>query len=366
MESLSEEILDQIVSRLRYDNNQGQASYYGSLLSLSLVSQRLRRITEPHLYRTVKVSPHNQSLLQGTLQTRQSLFGYTHRIELDGGQGDHSWFSTFSSVLPNLRVLDINVETFKGWTWVAYLRSPHVTTVHLRNLTPRRIDEDDETDWDFTNSSIRKLYITFLEPEDDPWEDCDDTSKLANIFSALQHLQVSESSASTETNQFDGSVYRNIVYSFRNAFNTSLIGFEFWYHGESVLSQYLEMDEVISAVFGTQGTLHQSQLKTLRVDTNCLLPFSTANRSGTLTFQHLPMTLRKVYLRHIVYPEAADSLEETKCLLRLFENLSSMQQYPDIEHVSLALFVKRSVLNTVLDVVKNFDFREGIVRMVLA
>lgn len=366
MESLSEEILDHIVSRLGYGSNQSQEPDYGPLLSLSLVSQRWRRITEPHLYRIVKVLPHNQSLLQAMLQTHKSLFGYTHRIELVGGQENYSWVSKFSSALPNLEALVINVDTFEDWTWVAYLRTPRITTVYLRNVTPRRIDEDDKTDWDFTNSSVLGLHITFVEPEDDPWEDCDDISKLADIFSALQRLEVSESGASMETNQFDGSVYRNIVYSFRTAFETSLTEFGFWYHGENVLGQYLDMDEVISAVFGAQETLHQSRLKILRLDSNCLLPFSTVNRSGTLTFQHLPRTLRKVYLRHVVYPKATDSSEEIQCLFRLFENLSVLQQYPEIEEITIALFVKPSVLSTVLDVFNKFALHKSIVNMIFA
>ncbi|OAL57479.1 hypothetical protein IQ07DRAFT_638805 [Pyrenochaeta sp. DS3sAY3a] len=366
MESLSEEILDNIVSRLGHGSNQSQEPDYGPLLNLTLVSQRWRRISEPHLYRTVKVLPRNQYLLQGMLQTHKSLFSYTHRIELFGGHENHSWVSKFSSALPNLEVLVINVDTFEDWTWVTYLRTPKITTIYLQNLTPRRIDEDDETDWNFTNNSVLNLHITFIEPEDDPWEDCDDISKLADIFSALQRLEVSESGVSMETNQFDGPVYRNIVYSFRTAFETSLTEFEFWYHGENVLGQYLDMDEVISAVFGAQETLHQSRLKNLRLDTNCLLPFSTVNRSGTLTFQHLPRTLRKVYLRHVVYPHATDSSEEIQCLFRLFENLGLLQQYPEIEEVTIALFVKPSVLRTVLDVVKKFALHEGIVNIIIA
>ncbi|KAH7347051.1 hypothetical protein BKA66DRAFT_311236 [Pyrenochaeta sp. MPI-SDFR-AT-0127] len=362
MDSLSEEILDHVVSLLKRMVGVRDQPDHQALLSMSLVSHRLHRITEPHLYHTLKLQPSNQFQLLRTAHARPTLLSHTQNLQLMG-EPDQALSIDILPELRNFHVLDINVESFRGRTWIPFLHLASITKLFLRNITPSRMNGEDEIEWCFTNHSIKALCISFAEPNDDPWEDCDDIPKLTGCFPNLEYLEIFGSDNGGHKCELDGFVFRYLVYAFSSAFQTNLRGFEFWYHCEGILSAYVGMDEVISVVFDANNTLHRSKLRKLRLDTNCLLPYSTSDRSGTLTLSILPLSLHKVYLRHVVYNnnnlteagmiEDIYSGEETRCLVHLFEELAWLSKLPQLTEVMLALFVPEDYICVAIEVCRK-------------
>lgn len=377
MESLSEELLDHVISRLRHTVGGYPEPDFQALSNMSLVSHKLHRITEPHLYRTLKLQPKNRSRLLRTARTRPSLLNHTQELQLTGEPIQAPSIVDSLPGLSNLQILDINVGSFGARNWVPLLRLPSITTLYLRNFTPTRLDEEDENDWDFVNYSAKVLHVYFAEPNDDPWEDCDDVPRLADLFPALEYLKLSGCEHERHICELDGFVFRYLVYAFRGAFQMSLKSFEFWYNGEGILSAYVDMDKIISMVFDAANTLKQSKIETLRLDTHCLLPYSTSDRSGTLTLSNLPMTLRKVYLRHVVYiedtaigEEALESIhsqEEMRCLVQLFEELVWFQRSPQLREVTLALFLPEVYTDVAIGAIKKYGAcKDTKMRLILA
>jgi hypothetical protein len=345
MDSLPEELLDRIVSGitgplpLKEDHDYGIR--YRDLLSLSRVSQKLCRITEPYIYRDLICSGReddgNEGDLLHTLERRPDLHRHIKAISLKDHHEIEPHFERLVWRLPNLRRLDISIPllnprrlgnpiSFSNLRdWILVLRMPSISTLRLKGVVATEVTNYRFDDWNFINNNITSLDISFT------WN---------TVECHLKHLRISGVDDSAAGFVLDAHVFRCMVYAFKHAFETTLRDFDFRYN-----DVYYDND-VASDAFDARTILKQSHLEHLKLDTESLCRREPTLRSLVVGPSSLPSTLKTLYLRHAVDLEGLDQAarnlmhsDEAQCLSQLVELAARTSRFPNLQRLTLAIFV---------------------------
>lgn len=375
METLSEELLDQIISAVarsclhfgRYD--------YSALLSLSLVSRQLHRITEPHLYRSVALQDHESNILR----TLESQPAFSHHVKEVSIQDNFDFVDAKNSftvavkllpLLPNLRELHINMDAVPISSLAKILELVSVNTLRLTCVQAEQSDDWDTDQWFCTNVYIKTLDISFEDPFS-PWEDCDDILKLAQVLPNLSYLKVRYHNNDGAWSSMDASVFRCLVKAFCSAFQDTLLGFEFQYIDSNHISDHVG-NEGISDSFDACGILLRSSIEYIKTDTNCLFRNSPPRpRSLAIAPLCLPATLRKLYLRHKVHHDVTGSnkaswayFEESQCLAQLLTSLGKRDKFPVLQTVTLAIFLPEWFAGMASTIVRRYARQNHVMSLI--
>jgi hypothetical protein len=347
MESLPEELLDRIVCEvidpLPLSEYYVYGIRYGNLLSLSMVSRKFCRITEPYLYCDVICSGHqtggNEKELLRTLDGRIDLRRHTKAMFMKDYQRIAPHFEGIVMRLPNLHRLDISVPfgNLKDCTIVVKL--PSVTTLRLQSVEAAHFEEEQNDDWNFFNDSITSLDVSFVRP-DSPWEQCNETWSFAAVFRNLKSLRLSGVYDPEVEFAFDAPTFRCMVHAFKHAFETTLRDFDFRYNS------IYRGAATNSNAYDVRSILKRSQLEHLKLETDCLRPQIPTLRSLEVGPSSLPSTLKTLYIRHAVDVErlnqAARNLmhsDEAQCLSQLVKLASRTSRFPDLQKLTLVIFL---------------------------
>ncbi|OAL57478.1 hypothetical protein IQ07DRAFT_36823 [Pyrenochaeta sp. DS3sAY3a] len=376
METLSEELLDQILSEVARSHLQFGRNDYGTLLSLSLVSRQIHRITEPHLYRSVVLQGHESNILR-TLERQRA---FSHHVKEVSIQDDFDFIDAKDSfafavkllpLLPNLRELHINMDAIPISSLAKILELVSVETLRLTCVQAEQSDDWDTDQWSCTNVYIKTLDISFEDPVS-RWEDCDDILKLAQALPNLSYLKVRNHNNDGAWSSMDASVFRCLVKAFCSTFQDTLLGLEFQYNDSNHTSDHVGIERM-SDLFDACGILLRSSIEHIKTDTNCLLRNSPPRpRSLAIAPLCLPATLRKLYLRHKVNLDGRASnkaslayFEESQCLAQLLTSLGKRNKFPVLETVTLAIFLPEWFAGMASTIVRRYARQKPVMKLIL-
>jgi hypothetical protein len=344
MESLAEELLDYIVSQVIDPFPSRYGIHYRNLLSLSMVSRQLRRITEPYIYRFLVMSGNLKYKLLRTIDDRPDLRQYATAICMMHHPDPARHIMDFVTRLPNLRSLDIDITSCKLIDLVSVLKLPSITTLYLSGVVARQIDDGRVDEWKFANDYITTLNISFMYAED-VWEDCDEIWGFAAVFRNLRCLQIHGAHSADRICTLNGPVYRCLVHAFRNAFRTTLRDFCFKYN-DVLHGRGYGGNESISDAFDARAILQKSQLEHLKLETDCLRRARPTLRSLEVGPSSLPSTLRTLYIRHevdrtMLNPPEKNLMhsEEAQCLSQLVKLAARRSRFPLLQKMTLVIFL---------------------------
>jgi hypothetical protein len=408
MDKLSEELLDHIISYLTVPHYDRYIPDIEALRNMSKLSHQLKRIAEPHLHRIIdfnrllpnesqrhqkSILPRRQYLLTswGFMRTLAPIFSSQSRVSTTTPEHDpisiyaipiwavrharealirETRYTRISTIihtlntLPNLQILDVT-HNFRRLddSWIEMVKVGSLRSVYIRQFQPAPVDEYTGTAWEFTNANVRKLHLELVGP-DDSWEYCESLTKIAPIFPALTSLHLRPRIGGWGCDM-SPALYRHFVFLWRNQFATTLRHLSFLQTERRLVHMYLNTDaeEFDNTELDHQKVLQDSRLETLKLDTNCLLAGEEADRSTFLDLSILPATLRTLYLRHVVFRDGTGkptdltsdlrTQEEMSCLLRLFVELRKLSNFPDLEKVTLALFMPPELVNVTVGIVRE-------------
>jgi hypothetical protein len=109
MESLPEEILDHVLSFVTINYHDRTIPDIQSLRNVSIVSQRLQRMSAPHLFRAYNI---DQACVDGRrhlIQVQPALLRYTVELHVNDNVDYDALALKIAQRMPNVRVLDITV-----------------------------------------------------------------------------------------------------------------------------------------------------------------------------------------------------------------------------------------------------------------
>jgi hypothetical protein len=356
MENLPEELVEQIILESTKPLPSRHGSSYGDLLSLSLVSHKFNRITEPLLYRSVNLSNANRARLLQLMRARGGLASHIHTMFFIHDPL-HTTQLTFISHLPNLRSLDIDISPCELIDLVAVLKFPSLTTLCLSGVeaTPAGVGNADK--WAFFNDTITKLDMSFAFC-DECWEYCDEVDNFAAIFRSLRSLKLHSTKERFHPRELGGPVFRCLVKSFKRAFETTLRAFDFRYNDPNFDRDY-DGNEAISNTYDARSILKQSQLEHLKLETDCLLRPGNTLRSTDISVSCLPLSLRSLYIRHQVEDYRLSERErnmmysdEAECLSQLVKLSARKSRFPHLQKITLAVFLPQFFEEVACRVVK--------------
>ncbi|KAL6160917.1 hypothetical protein ACJQWK_08228 [Exserohilum turcicum] len=344
MDSLSEELLDQIISEAVSPLPNRHSAGYHDLLSISMVSRKFRRIVEPYLYRSVVIFENNRDKLLRTTFSRTELPQYIREIFLAHLHDVAREASCLAARFPSLHKLDLDLTSCKLSDLLPVLQLPSLTALGLSGMVARRIADPGPDDWRITNTAITSLDMSFSDPAD-WWEDCNEIWKFAAVFRNLRILSIHSDYEPERKHALNGPVFRCLVHAFRHVFETSLRSFTFGYN--DIHHGYLHQgDATISDALDARAILKQSHLEHLKIDTMCLhRPRQTENlRSLELGPSCLPSSLRTLYLRHLVAAGNLNPIErnlmhsdEAQCLSQLVNLGTRRARFPHLDKMALAI-----------------------------
>lgn len=372
MDKLPEELLDHIISEAAkpLPGRHGLLSsslvlpsrrefLYRNLLSLSLVSRKFHRLTEPYLYHSVILSENNERRFLDTTEVHTRLSRHTRELFVTNSQDVAREVLCLAMRLPSMHKLDLDVTSWTLSHLLPILQLPSITELRLSGVKARHIAQSSSETWAITNTSITSLDMSFSRPER-WWEHCNELWKFAAIFGGLRSLSAHSDYEAVYTDTLSGPVFRCLVHAFKHAFETSLRSFRFGYN-DLHYDQTYEGDLDISDAFDAREILKSSQLEHLTMDTMCLhRPRQDNNlRSLDLAPSCLPSSLRTLYLRHVV---AIDNLnpternlmhsDEAQCLSQLVNLGTRRARFPHLRKMTLAIFLPAFFEDVALRILK--------------
>ncbi|CAI9625269.1 unnamed protein product [Alternaria burnsii] len=349
MERLSEELLDHIVSEVTNPLPSRHKPLYNGLLSLSMVSRKFCRIVEPYIYRSLIVTANNGEKLLRTTNTRSELLRHVRAVFVEQYCHVADEIQDFIMHLPNLQELDLDIMgSFKECGLsdiVPVLKLRAVTTLRLSGVAARETVAMSLDDWKFENNTVTSLDLSFFEPQDG-----EELSEKIRIFAAVfRNLKSLKLHANYQWNThipiLTGFTFRCLVYSFKHAFETTLREFSFGYNDDYGHSEEFE---VLGHSLGAREILKASRLDNLKIDTICLQKANQTNKLRSLLLEPscLPTSLRTLYVRHIVAPGNLNPEErnlmhsdEAQCLSQLVNLASRSSRFPNLQKLTLAIFL---------------------------
>ncbi|CAE7031733.1 hypothetical protein P3342_006681 [Pyrenophora teres f. teres] len=344
MEKLSEELLDHIVCEVMNPLPNRFNTCYDDLLSLSMVSRKFCRITEPYIYRSLIMFGDNEVELLQTMNSRPALSRYTTGIHIMYYYHLPREVLDFVLHLPNLQRLDIDIASCRLSKVIPILKLPSITVLILSDVSLKRNDSRDKYDWTFANDNITYLEISFSDPEIG-WEACEEMRNFAAVFRKLQCLHINSVYEGPEATSLNGPAFRCLVQMFKHAFETTLRDFSFMYNDLDHGAMY-EGDVAVSDQFDARAILRHSRLEHLMIDTMCLhTPRHTqALRSLTIGPSCFPASLHTLYVRHLVASGNLNPVEknlmhsdEAQCLSQLVNLAARKSRFPHLERMTLAI-----------------------------
>ncbi|EMD95640.1 hypothetical protein COCC4DRAFT_55159 [Bipolaris maydis ATCC 48331] len=344
MNSLSEELLDHIISEAVKPLPDRHGSRYADLVSVSTVSRKFHRITEPYLYCSIVVSEKNKDQFLQTITCCSELSKYTRELYIKQSSNIRHEVLRLAQHLPGLHKLDLDLKSCKTSDLLPVLQLPSVTALCLSGVVARQTDNASPIDWGIANTAIASLEMSFSDPET-WWEDCDEIWKLAAVFRNLKSLSIHSDYEGERKHTLNGPVFRCLVHAFKHAFETNLRSFSF--KCNDVNHDYIYQGDVaVSGAFDAREILKRSQLKSLEIDTMCLHRSSQEEklRSQELGPSCLPASLRTLYLRHLVATGNLNPIErnlmhsdEAQCLSQLVNLGARRARFPNLEKMTLAI-----------------------------
>ena len=258
MEKLSEELLDHIVCQVMNPLPSRNDTCYDDLLSLSMVSRKLCRITEPYIYRSLVIDGDNEAELLRTMNNRPALLRYPKAIYLMQYHDVPSEVLNFVLHLPNLQTLDLDITSCRLSDVIPILRLPSVTALTLSGVSLGRSDSQDKDDWNFVNENITYLEISFSDPEI-AWEACDEIWSFAAVLRNLRCLHIHSDYEPPRPFPLNAPAFRCLVQAFQHAFQTTLRDFGFMYndltHGASYEGDVGISDQFDATCFCSSATI---------------------------------------------------------------------------------------------------------------
>jgi len=344
MERLSEELLDYIVREVANPLPNRDDPCYDDLLSLSMVSRKFCRITEPYIYRSLVMAGDHEAELLQTMTNRPALLRYTEAIYLMHYHVVQREVLHFVLHLPNLQKLDLDTSSCRLSELIPIFRLPSLTALILSGVSLKQSDSRDKDDWKFTNNHISYLEISFSD-SGTGWEACDELSSFAAVFRNLRCLHIHSDYDVPGSSLLNGPAFRCLVQVFKHAFQTTLRNFSFMYNDLNHGATY-DGDVSVSDQIDTRAILRGSQLEHVLIDTMCLHPPRHTLTLRSLEFGPicLPKSLRTLYLRHLVASGNLNPAEknlmhsdEAQCLLQLVTLAARKSRFPHLEKMTLAI-----------------------------
>jgi hypothetical protein len=344
MDRLSEELLDHVVSEVINLLPNRHRSNYDDLLSLSMVSHKFCRITEPYIYQSLVISGNNGKKLLQTIETRPELLRYVRAVFVMQCDYTGDRVRNLTMNMPNLQELDLNIGLCALSDMVPVLKLKTLKTLHLSGVAARELSESNVDDWGFDNNTLTSLDLSFVEPACE-WEFCDEFQEFASVFRNLSCLNIHSNYEPMRLSVLDGPVFRYLVHAFRHAFETTLREFSFEYNHQHN-GHFIEEEEVEVGSLGAGDVLKNSRLEKLKIDTICLHKSGQVAklRSLALGSSYLPTSLHTLYLRHVVASGNLNPIErnlmhsdEAQCLSQLVNLAARRSRFPHLQNLALAI-----------------------------
>lgn len=344
MERLSEELLDHVVSEVINPLPNRHTSHYDDLLNLSLVSRQFCRIAEPYIYHSLIISGDNGNSLVRTMKKRPDLLRYVRAVYAMQYDYIGNRIRNFILDVPNLQELDLNIGRYTLSDIIPVLKLQTLHTLHLSGVAAAEIPDEHFDNWEFENNTLSTLDLSFTKPTTH-WELCDEIPNFAAVFRNLRCLKMHSNYESSICDVLGGSVFRYLVHTFKQSFETTLRDFIFEYNHTND-GHIGEEDEPEGERFDARSILKESHLERLRIDTICLHKprQETKLRSLVLGPSCLPTSLRTLYMRHVVATGNLNPRErnlmhsdEAQCLSQLVNLGARRSRFPHLQNLTLAI-----------------------------
>jgi hypothetical protein len=351
MDRLSEELLDYIVAHVSSLSLVSQQPSYADLLNLSVVSHQLHRIVEPYLYRDIRLNfslkdPfRNQEKFFRTLHDRSKLGWHIRTIYAHPFPHPVMNRARWILELPRLHTLEADMGLLPLTTLEPVIKSLTIRTLRLRGVQIQSMASPyGDLAWDCKNETINTLDISLADSTAlSLWGICGDLERLAGCLANVHCLRL-HSIDEEDTCRLHSPAFRALVRAFERPLRTTIRDFTFRYNDGDHGDMFDGIDD-----FDARGVIRSSLLERLETETNCLLRTNSGAamlRSLTIGPLCLPITLRKLYLRHAVYiermaPQNQNLMhsEEAQCLSQLVTLLGRNTRCPGLQDITVAVFL---------------------------